>query len=718
MYRSIAICLIALFVVAGANAASQAPVAKIIVDNITKAQYLDMVSLGLDIIEVEGVRFAILAHGDDRAKLQHLGIPYQVEQEDMAEFYATRAAVPNGGFRTFAQIVALLDSLSAANPNIMTAKFSVGQTYEGEDIWVVKVSDNPNVDEDEPEVFYNSYIHAREPAGAAALLTVLKYLVANYGTDQEATDIVNNRELFFMPVVNPDGVIYNELTNLDGGGLWRKNRRPTGANIGIDLNRNFGFKWGYDDIGSSPSTGSDVYRGPSAFSEVETQVLRDFVISRDFSVCNNIHSYSNLFIWPYGYDRVFTHQEDFFANLGDSLAQYNGYAPDVSWTLYPTNGAADDWMWGDTISKPRFVSLTTEIGGSIDGFWPAPTRIPVLEAENLQPNLFLAKIADNPLRLGPPARSLLSVPDSVGQDFTVSWHTDDSINQPVSYKLFELTNKQTVTDIATSDNGYWAKEKMALSAIRAHTPPNSWHSQNQNKAHHWLLSQTPYKVPANDSLVFWIWYNLETDWDYFYAQISIDGGFDFINLPCSRTTNSDPNNLNLGNGITGSSGGWVRVAYDLSPYVNKEIFIRLTQFTDSYTLNEGVYIDDIENVDMFGSETMVAAGIADTSYTFSSHPTGSHWYRVIGKDVDNQESRISTYVMTTVYQQMVIGDLNGDTHIDLSDLSIMISYILGLIPLPEPAAAGNLNCTGQVDLSDLSLMISHILGQVPAPTCP
>lgn len=718
MYRSIAICLIALFVVAGANAASQAPVAKIIVDKITKAQFLDMASLGLDIVEVEGDRFEILAHGDDRAKLQHLGIPYQVEHEDLAEFYATRAAVPNGGFRTFAQIVALLDSLSSANPNIMTAKFSVGQSYMGEQIWVVKVSDNPNVDENEPEVFYNSYIHAREPAGAAALLHVLKYLIANYGTDQEVTDIVNNRELFFMPVVNPDGVIYNEETNSEGGGLWRKNRRPTGANVGIDLNRNFGHKWAYDDIGSSPSTSSEVYRGPSPFSEIETQVLRDFVISRDFSVCNNIHTYSNLFIWPYGYDRIFTHQEDFFSNLGDSLAQYNGYSPDVGWTLYPTNGAADDWMWGDTLSKPRFVSLTTEIGASFDGFWPAPTRIPVLEAENLQPNLFLAKIADNPLRLGPPARSILSVPDSVGQDFSVTWHTDDSINQPVSYKLYELTNKQTVTDIATTDNGYWAKEKMALSAIRAHTPPTSWHSQNQNKAHHWLLSQNPYKVQANDSLVFWIWYNLETDWDYFYAQISIDGGFDFINLPCDRTTNADPNNLNLGNGITGSSGGWVRVAYNLSPYLNKEVFIRLTQFTDSYTLNEGVYIDDIENVDMFGSETLVAAGIADTSYAFNSHPTGTYWYRVIGTDVDNQESRVSTYAMTTVYQQMVIGDLNGDTRIDLSDLSMMISYILGMIPLPEPAAAANVNCTGQVDLSDLSLMISHILGQVPAPTCP
>jgi hypothetical protein len=718
MYRLICGSLLAFFLVSSTSAATQAPVAKIVVQQITKSQYLDMVSLGLDVIEAEGDRFEILANSTDRQKLQQLGIPYEVEQEDMQSYYAQRAAIPFGGFRTFDQIVAYLDSLSSAHPDIMTAKFSVGLTSDGRDIWVVKVSDNPSIDEDEPEVFYNSLIHAREPAGAAALLNVIRHLVTNYGTDTEATDIVDNRELYFMPVVNPDGYTWNEATNPDGGGLWRKNRRIQGSAVGTDLNRNFDFKWGYDDIGSSPTGSSEVFRGPSPFSEPETQVIRDFVVSRNFSVCNNIHTYSNLFLWPYGYDRIYSHQEDYFHVLGDSLKQYNGYTAEVSWTLYPTNGAADDWMWGDTISKPRFMSITTEIGGNADGFWPSPSRIPQLEAENLQPNLFLAKIADNPFKLAPPARSVLTVADSVTPTFSIDWQTVDSINQPVSYKLYELTSKQTVTDLAEVNNGYWTLEKMALSSARKHSGTNSWHSQNTNKSNHWLLSQTPYKVKTGDSLVFWIWYDLETDWDYFYAQISVDGGFDFINLPNDRTTNSDPNNMNLGNGITGASGGWVRVAYDLSSYAGKEVFIRLSQFTDSFTLNEGVYIDDIQNVDVFASETMISGAIADTHYTFTGHALGDYWYRLIGVDAENQQSRKSTLVQTTVYRDYIVGDLTGDGFIDLSDLSRLISVILGLSPAPDPVARANVNCTGQVDLSDLSLMIAHLVAGTPLPTCP
>jgi hypothetical protein len=310
------------------------------------------------------------------------------------------------------------------------------------------------------------------------------------------------------------------------------------------------------------------------------------------------------------------------------------------------------------------------------------------------------------------------VADSVGSSFSVAWSTADPINSPVSYKLFELTNKQTVTDIAETNNGYWSLERMALSSARKHSGNFSWKTQNANKANHWLLAQTPYKVQPGDSLVFWVWYSLEQDYDYFYAQVSVDGGFDFINLSNNLTTNGDPNNLNVGNGITGSSGAWVRAAFDLSPYAGKEVYVRLTLFTDSFSLNEGVYIDDIENVDIFGSETIVDAAIADTSYQFTSHPTGAYWYRVSGTDAQGQESRRSAAVQTTVFQDYVLGDLSGDDRIDITDLSMMISYLLGLSPAPEPLARANVNCLASVDLSDLTLMISYLMGQVPAPNCP
>ncbi len=131
----------------------------------------------------------------------------------------------------------------------------------------------------------------------------------------------------------------------------------------------------------------------------------------------------------------------------------------------------------------------------------------------------------------------------------------------------------------------------------------------------WSL-KTPYLVKPSDSLKFWVWYSVEQDFDYFYAQVSTDGGFSFTNLANNLTTNSNPNNMNLGNGMTGNSGAWVRAAFDLSPYSGQHVIIRLTLFTDSYSLGEGVYIDDIENVDLYGTSSQVVAGITDTTYQF------------------------------------------------------------------------------------------------------
>jgi len=111
-------------------------------------------------------------------------------------------------------------------------------------------------------------------------MTTLYYmfwLVENYGTDPTATHIVNNRELFFVPLVNVDGYRYNITTNPDGGGFWRKNRSPNEGSdcVGTDPNRNYGADWGGPGASASPC--SDVYRGSGPFSEPCTQAVRDLV---------------------------------------------------------------------------------------------------------------------------------------------------------------------------------------------------------------------------------------------------------------------------------------------------------------------------------------------------------------------------------------------------------------------------------------------------------
>ena len=696
------------------------PVAKVVIPQMTKQQFLDFREMGFEIAEVKGEQFTIYALPADLQILHTAGIHYTIEQADMASYYAARAPQAMGGFRTYTQIVAFLDSISAANPTICAPKFSIGTSVEGRDQWILKISKNPTVDENEPRVFYNSLIHAREPIGAATLLNLITYLVTHYGTDSVVTNIIDHRELYFLPVVNPDGYAYNETTNPAGGGMWRKNRRLiSGSTYGVDLNRNFGFKWGYDSYGSSASASSEVYRGPSAFSEPETNNMRNFVNAKGFSVCQNLHAYASLFLWPWGYDRIYTDKEDFYHNLGDSLAQFTPYVPGIGWTLYPTNGAADDWMWGDTVGHPRVVSVTTEIGLNSDGFWPSVARIAPLIAENVQPNLLLARIADNPYVIGPPQKPEPVLADSVTPNFMLRWSDHDSINTPASYDVYELAGKQTVVDSAEVDRNYWATTRMALSTARAHTGSSSWHSLSENGVQHWLVANTPYLVKPADSLVFWIWYDLESGWDYFYAQLSVDGGFDYVNLSGNFTTNANPNAMNAGNGITGSSGGqWKRAAYDISAYSGKQVLIRLSQFTDGYTLGEGVYLDDIGNIDKFASETLISPSHADTTLSFTNKPIGTYWYRLKATDAQGQKSRYSRLVGTTVYQSFLVGDISGNGAIDVTDLSMLVSYLTSGAPVPNPMGRANINCLGSVDVADLSLLVAYLTGGSSLPNCP
>ena len=132
---------------------------------------------------------------------------------------------------------------------------------------MVELSDHPGVDEGEPEVLITSVHHAREPAGLTTVLYTLWYLLEQYGADPEVTYLLDHRRLFVVPVLNPDGYVYNETTNPNGGGYWRKNRRNNGGSFGVDLNRNYGYEWGYDDVGSSPSPSSETYPGPAPFSD-------------------------------------------------------------------------------------------------------------------------------------------------------------------------------------------------------------------------------------------------------------------------------------------------------------------------------------------------------------------------------------------------------------------------------------------------------------------
>ena len=314
-----------------------------------------------------------------------------------------------GGFYTLAEVNAELDEMYALFPTLITQKVSIGNTIEGRPMYMVKISDNPNVSENEPQVLYTALIHAREPESMEQMIFFMFYLLENYGTDPEVTYLVNNRELYFIPVDNPDGYEYNRSTYPSGGGMWRKNRRNNGGSYGIDLNRNFGpyAYWNSSNGGSSTSPSSDTYRGTAPFSEPETANIRDFLTTKYFKCALNYHTYGNYLIYPYAALDMETPDSSIFREFSRDMTSYNGYTYGITLETvgYSVRGSSDDYYYdGDVVANHgKIISMTPEVGTT--GFWPSQSEIIPLAEENLRPNLYYAWAAGEFVNLVNPSFS-------------------------------------------------------------------------------------------------------------------------------------------------------------------------------------------------------------------------------------------------------------------------------------------------------------------------
>ncbi len=382
-----------------------------------------LASIGLDLEEGVMARdgsMKIFVSDSEFRKIQESGLSYKVIIESWAEHYASRPRMTEaekeemlrksredfnvdgfgygsmGGYYTLAEIVEKLDEMYTNYPNLITQRVSIGQSHEGREIWMVKISDNPNINEDEPQFSLDGLIHAREPQSMATVMYFMFYLLENYGADPEVTYLVDNREIYCVPCFNPDGYEYNRQTSPGGGGMWRKNRRNSGGgSYGVDLNRNFGYAWGWDNVGSSPDPSSETYRGPSAFSEPESQAIRDFTISKNIKTYINYHSYSDVIIYPWGFQDEETPDSLTYREFGADMSAVNGYPYGYSGAMlgYNSNGTVRDWMYGEQDDKGKIFGYVIELGSSSDGFWPSQSRILPIAQLNLGVNLYKAWVA-------------------------------------------------------------------------------------------------------------------------------------------------------------------------------------------------------------------------------------------------------------------------------------------------------------------------------------
>ncbi len=362
-------------------------------------------------ISMEGARYEknnyieIELSKNEQDLLEEAGFGCDIIIADMEKYYQSRLETRTGegfgygsmgGYYTYDEVTSQLNSMISEFPDLVSNIEIIGYSLENRPIRAVKISDNPNAQENEPEILFTALHHAREPESMMTLLYYMWHLLENYGTDGEATYLVNNRQIWFVPVVNPDGYVYNQTTNPSGGGMWRKNRsQNSDGSRGVDLNRNYGFQWGYDNSGSSPTPSSETYRGTSAFSEPATQVLRDFCNAHNFVNGLNYHTYSNLLIYPWAYSESHTPDSTLFVTYAQEMTKENGYTYGTPGQTvgYAVNGDANDWMYGEQSSKAKILTMTPEVGDFSDGFWPATNRIVPLAQENLMPNLYYTHVA-------------------------------------------------------------------------------------------------------------------------------------------------------------------------------------------------------------------------------------------------------------------------------------------------------------------------------------
>ncbi len=292
--------------------------------------------------DFHGDHITVYVTPDEISKIEALSIPYTVEIEDLNAYYKDFWLLPDA-YHTYQQIIDLADSLAGAFPTICK-KYLYGYSLQNRQCAALKISDNVEVDEPEPEVMFDGGIHGDEIGGPENIIRFARDLCLQYGANPTVTDLINTREIWLYLMVNPDG---------------RYNMSRYNAN-GVDLNRDWGYMW--DQWGGSPG----------AFSQPETKLLRECMYNNQFVVHITYHSGTEIISYPWSYrpdpttDQNHIHQ---LAGLYSSVSGYTSLAYGQGYNvMYPINGSTKDGNYGMMGS----VSWTMEISYSKQ---PPPNQI-------------------------------------------------------------------------------------------------------------------------------------------------------------------------------------------------------------------------------------------------------------------------------------------------------------------------------------------------------
>jgi hypothetical protein len=341
---------------------------------------------GFDIASVErtpggSVRLEIVAYPSQLAALEKFGTVELWRNDAGLTSTQLAAQQASAGFKVWRDydgadgLRQYMYDLEAANEDILDLEV-IGHTYgtdpEGDgpdtprEIIALRLTANEGASADgsKPAVLYSSTIHAREWIATEVNRRLLEWFIKGWREEKpDAVKILNTTELWFVLVQNPDGYQYT----FDVDRLWRKNLRDNDVDNeitsldGVDGNRNFAEHWNYDDEGSGTITSDETYRGPSPFSEPETQAIRDLLIDIHPTYHISYHSFGELLLYPFGFQVNTPSADDpiYVAWAGtDKKPAVQGYNPGVGADLYTTNGEQTDYA----AAVQGSLAITPELG--------------------------------------------------------------------------------------------------------------------------------------------------------------------------------------------------------------------------------------------------------------------------------------------------------------------------------------------------------------------
>jgi len=564
----------------------------------------------------------ILLSNGDLHLLNNLNIPYAIIPE--LQYNPISASA----YHTFSGIEEELQNISTEYASI-TSLFSIGKSYENRDIWCLEVSDNPGIDESEPEVLFMGLHHAREWPTVEICLHIANNLTKGYENDPTITSLINNRRIWIVPCVNPDGYFYDHDT-YNGVKWWRKNRHYlTEFNeYGIDLNRNYGGSsngnpqgmWG--SLGMSHTASNDLYCGSQPFSELETQAIQRFFMNHSICAAISWHTYGELVMWSWGYTGAEQAPEhNYLSSVGQEIAarmsnqeKTGQYTPKQASGLYPTTGDTIDWMYGYShyvLGQP-ILCYTIE---ACTSFHPNQAVLPQVCQENYDGAMYLLMEAENISQISPRVLppSITGISGESNQEYTLFWEQHNPEANAERYQLDTLSDFYLNIDDSSLSNDCWELTGFVVDTSTGHSSDDSYYSQNRNVAVSSMTSKYPVPIKAGMNLSFWCKYNIKPNLDKAFVEISTDGRY-----------------YSVLDSYTGVSNEFMFKEYSLQNYEGQSLFIRFRYISDSSYGLYGFYVDDISPVSLFESVITESDQITDAEYTITRTNDEICYHRVRG----------------------------------------------------------------------------------------